>query len=137
MNRISERVSRKKKSELTLARFEGGAVNGVPSRFSVTLCFATVSSLSGRMFRSAYFLQLMPQLSQSMLVARPFGAFHHVSDSLVRQAPQLIWDFVNSVMIEPSSSSGSRDGGLSGTDFPDRRAALMCSFSVPSLALST
>lgn len=88
--RISERVSRKKKSERTLARFEGGAVNGVPSRFSVTLCFATVSSLSGRMFRSAYFLQLMPQLSQSMLVARPFGAFHHVSDSLVRQAPQLI-----------------------------------------------
>lgn len=62
----------------------------MPSRFSAGFAFDIVSSRNGRTFRSAYFRQLIPQLSQRTLVAKPLGAFHHISDSRVRQAPQLL-----------------------------------------------
>lgn len=77
------------------------------------------------MLRSAYLRQLMPQLSQSTFVASPFGAFHHVSDSRVRQAPQLLLFFVSSVTIDPSSSETSAAGVFSGSVLPDARAALI------------
>jgi hypothetical protein len=101
-NQSSERRSTK---DHTLSRFAFGALNGVPSRFSA-LFFpgGKISSRIGRTFKSAYFLQFVPQVSQRRLVARPLGARHQLSDSRVRQAPQLVFALVGPRMVEPSSS---------------------------------
>ena len=120
---------------LTLGRFELGAARGVPSRFSAGFAFDIVSSRNGRTLRSAYFRQLMPQLSHSTFVAKPLGAFHHVSDSRVRQAPQLLSLRVSSVTMDPSSSELSGGGG-EGAGFPASRAAFIRAFCSPSFALS-
>jgi hypothetical protein len=91
---------------LTLARFEEGPLRGVPSRFSGArvLASGSDSSRTGRTFRSAYFLQLVPQLSQRISVARPFGAFHQTLDSRVLQAPQAGDLDGGGLTREPSSS---------------------------------
>ena len=101
-NQSSEKRSTK---DHTLSRFAFGALNGVPSRFSA-LFFPgwKISSRRGRTFKSAYFLQFVPQVSQRRSVARPLGARHQVSDSRVRQAPQLVFALVGPRMVEPSSS---------------------------------
>lgn len=90
-------------ASLTLGRFVEGPARGVPSLFSRILAVGTDSSRSGRTLRSAYFRQFVPQVSQRMLVGRPFGAFHHVLDSRVRQAPQL-GVFEGCAIIDASSS---------------------------------
>ena len=121
---------------LTLGRFEVGAASGVPSRFSDGLFLTMTSSRYGLTFKSAYFLQLIPQLSQRTFVAsaRALGAFHHTSDSLVRQAPQLLSVRGSSVTMEPSSSE-SAAAARSGSGFPAARAAFMRAFCSPSFAL--
>ena len=118
----------------TLCLLETGADKGVPSRLSAGLFFDMVSSRNGRTFKSAYLRQLIPQLSHSTPVASPFGAFHHWSDSRVRQAPQLLSCLVSSATIDPSSSEVSRGTG-GATGFPAARNALIRSFSSPSFAL--
>lgn len=125
-----------RKCSLTRGRFAVVWASGVPSRFSaLDFGFATEgSSRSGRMLRSAYLRQLMPQLSQRTFVASPFGAFHHVSDSRVRHAPQL-FVLVSSPTTEPSSSDMSATATRSGSVLPEARAALILSFSSPNFAL--
>lgn len=94
---------KREKKKLTLARFVDGPANGVPSLFSLVFVVGTDSSRTGLTFRSAYFLQFVPQTSHKMLVGRPLGAFHHVLDSRVLQAPQLgVLD--GCAMMEESSS---------------------------------
>ncbi len=121
----------------TLARLDWGPLRGVPSRLSPGFAFESASSRIGRTFRSAYLRQLKPQLSQSTLVGRPLGAFHHTSDSRVRHAPQLTFRG-GSMTIEPSSSSGvgSRvvDSAFSSTPFA--RAIRIRTFSSPNFELS-
>ena len=118
---------------------------GVPSRLSpALLAFAPASSRTGRTLRSAYLRQLSPHESHRSAVARPFGAFHHVSDSRVRHAPQLGCPRrPSSTTTEPSSSSGvaSRAAAAAAAAlalspfFPAARSARMRTFSSPSLEL--
>lgn len=92
-------------SQLTLGRFAEGPERGVPSLLSLTFALAegSDSSRTGLTFKSAYFLQLVPQFSQRTFVGRPLGAFHQNLLSLVLQAPQLgVLD--GWATIEPSSS---------------------------------
>lgn len=96
--------------ELTLERFTDGPVKGVPSRLSDARAAAafdvgTDSSRTLLTFKSAYFRQFLPQVSQRKLVANPFGAFHHAFESRTRHAPQL-GAFEGRTMIEVSSSLG-------------------------------
>lgn len=131
---------RKGEKKHTLARLDTGApFTGVPSRLSPVFAFDNGSSRIGRTVRSAYFRQLRPQLSQRMLVGSPFGAFHQTSDSRVRHAPQLLWPFLSSVTMEPSSSSGvgSRTEASCFSSTPFARAARIRIFSSFSLELRT
>jgi hypothetical protein len=90
----------------TLGRLATGCWIGVASRFSPAFAFeeGSDSSRNGRTFRSAYFLQLIPHVSQRMSVPRPLGAFHHTLESRVRQAPQRQSSSNISSAIDPSSS---------------------------------
>ena len=93
---------------LTLARFELGPVNGVPSLFSTAfpLFIGRDSSRRGRTFKSAYFRQVIPHVSHKILAGRPLGAFHHVLDSRVRQAAQILLVLLmGSLKTDPSSSA--------------------------------
>jgi hypothetical protein len=91
----------------TLIFFDAGVARGVPSLFSPVLALkdGTDSSRRGRTFRSAYFLQLLPQVSQRRLEGSPFGAFHQTLDSRVLHAPQL-GGLDGCATTEESSSEG-------------------------------
>lgn len=131
---------------VVLAFFAEGPANGVPSRFSMPPLDLEVgrdSSRTGRTFKSAYFLQFVPHVSQRVLVGSPLGAFHHTFDSRVLQAPQLGvfegWDTMDPSSSErptrwPSLASAALIYcfliGLGGTP-----AVLILWFSSPSLEL--
>ena len=74
---------------LTLARLVDGPAIGVPSLFSLTLEVGKDSSRTGLTFKSAYLRQFLPHISHRIFVGKPLGAFHHVTESRVRHAPQL------------------------------------------------
>lgn len=92
-------------SQLAFTRLAEGPAKGVPSLFSTDfpLLDGNDSSRRGLTFKSAYFLQFVPQLSHRIFVGSPLGAFHQVLDSRVRQAPQLP-DLEDWLTIDPSSS---------------------------------
>lgn len=92
-------------SKQTFDLFADGPCKGVPSRFSVValvLVTGKDSSLDGLTFRSAYLRQFMPQLSHRAFAEICLGAFHQVSDSRVRHAPQT--SVAEDSMIDASSS---------------------------------
>lgn len=101
------RRSEEKGKNITFARFDDGPDNGVPSRFSLVLDLVDGrdSSRDWRTrLRSAYLRQFVPHASQRMLVDRPFGAFHHMDESRVLQAPQVGVLEAGSATVELSSS---------------------------------
>jgi len=102
-SKTDQNANKTRKKQHTLALLAVLAARGVPSLLSLDFADGNVSSLTGRTFRSAYFLQFVPQVSQRILVGRPLGAFHHILDSRVLQAPQL-GVFDGCAMIEDSSS---------------------------------
>ena len=73
----------------TLARLVDGPAIGVPSLFFLTLEIGRDLSRTGLTFKSTYLRHFVPQMSHSIFVGKPLGAFHHVSESRVRHAPQL------------------------------------------------
>ena len=125
----------------TFKRFAIGPFNGVPSRFStIFLPAVRVSSRRGLTLRSAYLLQFFPQLSQRISVTSPFGALHHVSDSRVLQAPQLLSPFGRSRTTDPSSSESVAADcdsvkSSSSSFLCDARSSRICLFSFKSLEL--
>ena len=102
------------------------------------------SSRKGRTFRSAYFLQFVPQLSQRILVARPLGALHHMPDSRVLHAPHVGTLEVGWLIIDSSSSErptccatpvSSNVGYCRAVGMLGTPCSVILLFSSPSLAL--
>jgi hypothetical protein len=81
----------------------------VPSRLSADLPLpvGNDSSRTGRTFKSAYFLHVIPHVSHKILVGKFFGALYQTLDSRVRHAPHILLALIGSLMTEPSSSSES------------------------------